>query len=143
MLNQVVLVGRLANDPELKMTPSGVSVCTFRIAVDRQFKNAQNERETDFFTVVAWRATAEFIANYVHKGYLVGLTGRIQARSWEDQSGNRRSTVEVVCDNLQLLSRPREPGDGDHGYSQNAPPPPARGAASAEAPAYDDPFEDQ
>jgi len=108
MLNRVVLIGRLVADPELRYTPSGVPVANFRIAVDRSFTNAAGERETDFINIVAWRQRAEFAANYLGKGRLVAIDGRLQIRQWTTQEGQRRSTAEVVADEVQGLDRPRE-----------------------------------
>ncbi len=110
MLNVVALVGRMVADPELKYTPSGVAVCTLRIAVDRRFKNESGERESDFFDVVAWRQAAEFAANYLSKGRLVSVSGRLQQRSWVQQDGQKRYKIEIVADELQGLDRPREQG---------------------------------
>ncbi len=107
-MNVVVLVGRLVADPELKYTPNGVAVCQLRIAVDRRFKNESGERESDFFDVVAWRQSAEFAANYLTKGRLIAVHGRLQSRSWVQQDGQKRSKVEVVADNIQGLDRPKE-----------------------------------
>lgn len=108
MLNVVALVGRMVADPELKYTPSGVAVCTFTIALDRRFKSEGGEKQTDFFDVVAWRQSAEFAANYLSKGRLVGVQGRLQQRSWVQQDGQKRSKVEVVADSLQGLDRPKD-----------------------------------
>jgi single-strand DNA-binding protein len=110
MLNRVVLIGRLTADPELRYTPSGVPVVSFRIAVDRAFTNAQGERETDFINVVAWRKAAEFVANYLTKGRLVSVEGRLQIRQWQTNEGQRRETAEVVADSVQALERRREAG---------------------------------
>jgi single-strand DNA-binding protein len=110
MLNRVVLIGRLVADPELRYTPSGVPVANFRIAVDRRFTNAAGERETDFINIVAWRQSAEFAANYLGKGRLVAVDGRLQIRQWTTQDGQRRQTAEVVADSIQGLDRPREGG---------------------------------
>jgi single-strand DNA-binding protein len=109
MLNRVVLIGRLVADPELRYTGSGVPVANFRIAVDRPFTNAAGERETDFINIVAWRQRAEFAANYLGKGRLVAIDGMLQIRQWTTQDGQRRSTAEVVADNVRGLDRPREP----------------------------------
>ncbi|MCC6443348.1 MAG: single-stranded DNA-binding protein [Armatimonadetes bacterium] len=121
MLNRVVLIGRMANDPELKYTPSGVAVCTFRLAVDR-IPNAQGEREADFIDIVAWRQRAEFAANYLGKGRLVAVDGRLQIRSWVAQDGTKRRAAEVVADILKGLDRPKEqqPRYDTH---ESAPPP--------------------
>lgn len=109
MLNKVILIGRLANDPELKYTPSGVALSSFRVAVNRPMApNAQGEREADFIDVVAWRQNAEFAANYLGKGRLVAIEGRLQVRSWVQEDGQRRKWTEVVCDHLKSLDRPRE-----------------------------------
>lgn len=108
MLNIVALVGRMVADPELKYTPSGIAVCTFAIAVDRRFKSESGEKQTDFFDIVAWRQSAEFVANYMTKGRLVGVQGRLQQRSWVQQDGQKRSKVEVVADSIQGLDRPKE-----------------------------------
>jgi single-strand DNA-binding protein len=138
VLNRAILVGRLATDPELKYTPGGVAVCNFRLAIDRSFTTAQGERETDFLTIVAWRQTAEFSANYLHKGRLVFVEGRIQARSWTAPDGTKRYATEVVADNVRALDRPREAGErgADAGADTAGPEP---------APADDagDPFADQ
>src|SRR5687767_3554839 len=103
MLNKVILIGRVANDPELKYTPSGVAVSTFRVAVNRPFTNAQGEREADFIDIVAWRQSAEFAANYLGKGRLVAVEGRLQIRSYQRADGTRGRAAEVVCDNLKGL----------------------------------------
>ena len=137
MLNKVILIGRVANDPELKYTPSGIAVSTFRVAVNRPFPNAQGEREADFIDIVAWRQAAEFAANYLGKGRLIAVEGRLQVRSWQAQDGTRRRTYEVVCDNLKGLDRPRDQAEG----STTAPS--AGGTMSDELPAYDDPFQDE
>ena len=108
MVNRVLLVGRLCNDPELKYTPSGVAVANFRVAVDRPFTNAQGEREADFIDTVAWRQNAEFSANYLGKGRLVCIEGRLQVRSWTTQDGQRRRAMEVVADAVRALDRPRD-----------------------------------
>ncbi|MCL6519003.1 MAG: single-stranded DNA-binding protein [Armatimonadetes bacterium] len=108
MLNRVVLIGRLATDPELKYTPSGIAVATFRLAVSRNVSNAQGEREADFIPIVTWRQAAEFAATYLTKGRLVAIDGRLQIRSWVAQDGSRRSTAEVVAEKLRSLDRPKE-----------------------------------
>lgn len=110
MLNRVILVGRLVADPELRYTPSGVPVASFRLAVDRQFKSQSGDRETDFINIVAWRRSAEFASNYLGKGRLVAVEGRLQIRQWTTNDGQKRTTAEVVADNIQGLDRPREGG---------------------------------
>lgn len=103
MLNRVVLVGRLTKDPEFRTTPNGVSVTTFTIAVNRTFTNAQGEREADFINCVTFRKQADNVNNYLSKGSLAGVDGRIQSRSYENQDGKRVFVTEVVCDSVQFL----------------------------------------
>ena len=125
MVNSVILVGRLVADPELKYTPNGIAVCSFRIAVNRRFKNESGEREADFFTIVAWRQTAEFVANYMSKGRLIAVEGRLQSRSWTDQNGQRRSVVEVSADNVTPLESRNASGGGNQqagGYNTDSAP---------------------
>ena len=145
MLNKVILIGHLANDPELKYTPSGVAVTTFRVAVSRPFTNQQGEREADFIDIVAWRQAAEFAANYLGKGRLVAVEGRLQIRSYTDREGVRRRTAEVVCDHLKALDRQRDQGyDGQPGQPAGVGAPQGEGGGSiSEPPAYDDPFQDE
>lgn len=105
MINRVVLVGRLTKDPELRYTPSGVPMTRFTIAVNRPFSNQQGEREADFIGCIAWRKQAENLANYMKKGNLVGVEGRIQTGSFEGQDGNRVYTTDVVTESIQFLER--------------------------------------
>jgi single-strand DNA-binding protein len=114
-LNNVVLIGNLTRDPELRYTPSGIPVCTLRLAVNRNFTNQQGEIETDFFNVVVWRNQAEKCAEYLNKGRQVAITGRLQSRSWEGNDGQRRSAIEVVADRVVFLGRrgQREEGVDD------------------------------
>jgi len=108
MLNQVVLIGRLTDDPELRYTAgSGVPVASFRLAVNRPFTNQQGERETDFIDIVTWRKLAENCANYLKKGSMAAVSGRLQVRSYDDRQGVRRKVAEIVADNVQFLERPR------------------------------------
>ncbi|MFO7951335.1 MAG: single-stranded DNA-binding protein [Bacillota bacterium] len=112
MLNQVVLIGRLVRDPELRYTAgSGVPVTSFTLAVDRPFTNQQGERETDFIDIVAWRKQAENCANYLKKGNLAAVSGRLQIRSYDDRQGVRRKAAEIVAFNVQFLERPRSSDD--------------------------------
>ncbi|MGI6365704.1 MAG: single-stranded DNA-binding protein [Bacillota bacterium] len=104
MLNRVILIGRLTRDPELKYIPSGTPVASFTLAVDRPFTNKEGERETDFVPVVVWRKLAETCANYLGKGRLVAVDGRLQVRSYE-QDGQRRYVTEVVADDVRFLDR--------------------------------------
>ena len=111
MMNVVALVGRVVADPELKYTPSGVAVCSLRIAVDRRFKSESGEKQTDFFDVTAWKQTAEFAANYLTKGRLIAVEGRLQQRSWVQQDGQKRYKIDVVANSIQGLdSKPKEGG---------------------------------
>ncbi|WP_326717128.1 single-stranded DNA-binding protein [Vagococcus jeotgali] len=103
MINNVVLVGRLTRDPDLRYTSNGSAVATFTLAVNRNFTNQSGEREADFVNCVIWRKSAETLANYAKKGTLLGVTGRIQTRNYENQQGQKVYVTEVVCENFQLL----------------------------------------
>ena len=103
MINNVVLVGRMTRDAELRYTPSNQAVATFTLAVNRNFKNQNGEREADFINIVIWRQQAENLANWAKKGTLLGITGRIQTRNYENQQGQRVYVTEVVADNFQIL----------------------------------------
>lgn len=103
MINNVVLVGRLTKDPDLRYTSSGTGVATFTLAVNRNFTSADGTREADFINCVIWRKPAETLANYAKKGVLIGVTGRIQTRSYENQQGQKVYVTEVIADNFQLL----------------------------------------
>ena len=117
MINNVVLVGRMTRDAELRYTPSNQAVATFTLAVNRTFKNQNGEREADFINVVIWRQQAENLANWAKKGALIGVTGRIQTRNYENQQGQRVYVTEVVADSFQLLeSRTAREGQGG-GYA--------------------------
>lgn len=105
MINNVVLVGRLTKDPDLRYTANGAAVASFSLAVNRNFTNASGEREADFINCVIWRKPAETLANYAKKGSLIGVTGRIQTRNYENQEGKRVYVTEVVAENFQLLER--------------------------------------
>lgn len=128
MLNKVFLQGRLVADPELKQTPSGVPVATFRMAVDRDFKNkTTGEKETDFVTIVAWRNTADFVSRFFTKGRMAIVEGRLQIRPYTDRDGNKRSATEVVADNV-YFGDSRPSGEGGSypaagGYAKPAPAP--------------------
>jgi len=119
MLNQVVLMGRLTASPELRHTQSGVAVTTFRLAVDRDFKDkATGEKGVDFLPVVCWRGTAEFVSKYFSKGRLVAVCGRLQVREYTDKDGNKRSVTEIVADNVYFgdAKRAEKPLDQDDPY---------------------------
>jgi single-strand DNA-binding protein len=116
MLNNVSLVGRLTNDVNLRYTPSNVAVATFILAVNRTFKNENGEREADFINCVMWRQQAENLANWAKKGALIGVTGRIQTRNYDNQQGQRVYVTEVVAEQFQLLeSRNSQGQQGNQG----------------------------
>lgn len=108
MLNKVILIGRLTRDPELRYTPNGVAVAKFTLAVDRSRTNRQGERETDFIDIVVWQKQAETVANFLGKGRLVAVDGRLQIRSYDDNQGVKRKVAEVVAERVQFLDRPKE-----------------------------------
>ena len=120
MINNVVLVGRMTRDAELRYTPSNVAVATFTLAVNRTFKSQNGEREADFINVVMWRQQAENLANWAKKGSLIGVTGRIQTRSYDNQQGQRVYVTEVVAENFQLLES-RSVREGQTGGGHSAP----------------------
>ena len=119
MLNSVCLVGRLTKNPELRYTPNNQAVATFSLAVNRNFKSQNGEREADFINCVIWRQQAENLANWAKKGALIGITGRIQTRNFENQQGQRVYVTEVVAETFQLLEsrKDREAGPSQ-GYSR-------------------------
>lgn len=113
MLNRVVLIGRLTRDPELRYTPTGVAVARFTLAVDRPFTNQRGERETDFIRIVTWRQLAELCANYLKKGRLAAVDGRLQISTFDNQEGQRITVSEVVADNVRFLEPARtRPSEG-------------------------------
>ena len=148
-LNRVVVIGRLTRDPEMKYTTQGIAVAQLSIAVNRITKGEDGDYETDFFNVTAWRRTAEFASQYLTKGRLISVDGRLQQRKWVDQqSGQNRSIVEIVADNIESLDRKpdgeggapmssQQPSNYDEpaGGSQSAPPPAREPRAAAPAPA--------
>jgi len=114
MLNRVILIGRLTRDPELRYTPGGAAVARMAIAVDRPFTNRQGERETDFIDIVVWQKLAETCANYLGKGRLIAVEGRLQIRSYDDSQGIRRKAAEIVAENVRFLDRAKEAQVGEH-----------------------------
>lgn len=112
MFNLVVLTGRLTADPELKTTPNGISVTTFSIAVNRNYRSS-GESQADFITIVAWRQTAEFVTKYFKKGNLIGIEGSIQTRRYQDKNGNNRTAFEVVANNVQFVESKRDSSSTD------------------------------
>ena len=114
MLNKIFLMGRLTRDPELRRTASGTAVTSFSLAVDRDFKSQNGEKETDFIDIVAWRSTAEFVSKYFAKGRMAVVEGRLQIRDWTDRDGGKRRSAEVIADNVYFGDSRRE-GAGDFG----------------------------
>lgn len=115
MLNKIFIMGRLTRDPELRRTQSGTAVAGFALAVDRDYKNADGTKETDFIEVVAWRTTAEFVSKYFAKGRMAVVEGRLQIRDWTDKEGSKRRNAEVVADNVYFGDSKKE-GDSSGGY---------------------------
>lgn len=124
MLNRIILIGRLTRDPELRFTPSGVARTTFTLAVDRPYVNQQGQREADFINIVTWRQLAELCANYLQKGRLVAVEGRLEIRSFDNNEGQRIRVPEVVADNVRFLE-PRQSGERPAGAAAGAPSSPA------------------
>ena len=118
MLNCVTLMGRLVADPELRTTTTGKSVATFRIAVDRSFQRAGEQRQADFITIVAWENTANFVSRYFAKGSMIAVQGSIQTRQYEDANGNKRTAFEVVAREVSFCGSKAETGTS--GYSAPA-----------------------
>ncbi|WP_394139578.1 single-stranded DNA-binding protein [Cytobacillus oceanisediminis] len=135
MMNRTVLVGRLTKDPELRYTPNGVPTASFTLAVNRSFKNAQGETEADFINCVVWRKPAENVANFLKKGSLAGVDGRIQTRSYEGQDGKRVYVTEVQAESVQFLE-PKGNGSSQQNNSNRA------DSNSSQTQKEDDPFAD-
>ena len=119
MINRVVLTGRLTKEVDLRYTPNGVPVATFTLAVNRTFSNQQGEKETDFINIVVWRKQAENAANYLKKGNLAGVDGRIQTRNYEGQDGKRVYITEVLAESVQFLEPKGSQGQGNTNTSSN------------------------
>lgn len=117
MLNHIVLMGRLTRDPELRRTQSGTAVASFALAVDRDFKGQDGEKETDFIDIVAWRNTAEFVSKYFTKGRMAVVEGRLQIRPWTDKDGNKRRSAEVVAGNVYFGDSKRDSDGGQYAPS--------------------------
>lgn len=113
MLNHISLMGRLTKDPELRYTQSQTPVASFTLACDRDFRDKDGERPTDFIPVTAWRQTAEFVDRYFRKGDMMAVSGRLQMREWTDKDGNRRTVAEVVADSAYFAGAKREEAAGD------------------------------
>ena len=123
MINMVALMGRLTYEPELRKTPSDVSVLRFQVACDRSYQRAGAERQADFIDCVAWRQTAEFISRYVHKGSMIAVEGTIQTSNYTDKNGNNRKQIEVLANNVSFCGSKSESGNAAStgGYNEPAP----------------------
>ena len=145
MLNNIIIMGRLTRDPELRRTQTGTPVASFSLAVDRDFKDkSTGERTTDFIDVVAWRQTGEFVSRYFTKGRMAVVEGRLQIRDWTDKDGNKRRSAEVVADQVYFGDSKRD-GDGggfSSGYSQGGWSAPASNSGYGAPPADGDQFAD-
>jgi single-strand DNA-binding protein len=139
VINRVVLVGRLTRDPELRTTNTGKSVCDFSIAVQKRIKPQDGSPDADFFRINAWGPQAEYVANYLHKGRLVAVDGRLQSRKYTASDGSNREVVEIVADSVQGLDRPKDDAGGGERTPVGA------AAAVTAAPSADeyDPFADE
>ncbi|MDP4161510.1 MAG: single-stranded DNA-binding protein [Bacillota bacterium] len=121
MMNRVILVGRLTKDPELRYTPNGVPVATFTLAVNRSFTNQQGEKETDFINCVVWRRPAENVANFLKKGSLAGVDGRVQTRNYDGQDGKRVYVTEILAESVQFLEPKSSSGNRNDNDQYGAP----------------------
>jgi single-strand DNA-binding protein len=130
VLNKIILIGNATRDPELKYTPQGLPVAKFGLAVNRRFKNAQGERDVDFFDIVVWRQTAEFVSQYLTKGKKVCVEGRLEVRKYVGNDGVQRTAVEVVADNVELLDSARDASGASAGG------PPSGGGGGGQQPNF-------
>lgn len=122
MLNQIILMGRLTRDPELRRTGSGLAVASFSVAVERDFPNKETgQKEVDFINCVAWRHTGEFVSKYFTKGSMIVVSGRLQMRNWTDDNGNKRVSAEVVAENVYFGGSKKEQTSETASYSNNVP----------------------
>ena len=141
MLNVVVLMGRLVADPQLRQTTTGKNVASFRVACDRGRRDANGQNQADFFDVVAWDRSAEFVCRYFQKGSMIAIDGRLQSRNYQDKNGNNRTAVEVVANNINFAGSKNSNAGGGANYQNNSAPAyqnaaPARPAAVEAAPSY-------
>lgn len=121
MLNHIIIMGRLTKDPELRSTGAGTSVASFRMAVERDFKNRESEeKQTDFLEIVAWRQTAEFVSKYFTKGRMAVVSGRLQTREWTDRDGNKRTNYEIVADNVYFGDSKKSEEHEEHTGSEDS-----------------------
>lgn len=140
-LNKVIMGGRLTADPELKQTPSGVSVCTFSIAVNRRFtsKDSTQQSQADFFNVTAWRATAEFVSKYFRKGSSICVIGSLQNRTWNDQQGVKHYATDIIADEVNFVDSRSESGAPSHAsYTPDAYSAPSYASDAAAAPKFEE-----
>lgn len=118
MLNEIILMGRLTRDPELRYTASNTPVASFSLAVDRDFAPKGEEKQTDFIDCVAWRQTGEFASKYFQKGSMAAVKGRLQIRDWQDKDGNKRRSAEVVVDNIYFCGKKESSSSGEQVHSE-------------------------
>lgn len=139
MLNVAVILGRLTADPELRITQSGISVCSFTVAVDRDFTDESGNRQADFINCVAWRQTAEFVSRYFGKGKMIGVKGAIQTRNYEDKNGNKRTAVEIKADSVSFAGdkdkgqQPSQPSAGSYAQTNTGASPPRQASQPGRA----------
>lgn len=119
MLNHITIMGRMTADPEMRVTPTGTNVATFTLACERDFKNNNGEKETDFINVTCWRNTADFVCNYFGKGRMAVVSGRLQMRSYTDKDGNKRKAAEIVAENVYFADSKNDSGNQKNEYAQN------------------------
>ena len=141
-MNKIILIGRLTKDPEVKETQSQISVCTFTVAVDRKFKTATGERQSDFLTCVAWRQQADLLGRYFQKGSKIGIVGNLQSRSYDNNEGKKVYVTEVVVDEIEFMDSKQSGTSGSVGegaqHAAAMTPPPAPSVDSGFYPAMDD-----
>lgn len=121
MFNKCIYMGRICNDLELKKTPSGVSVCSFRVAVDRSYSGKGEEKKTDFFNIVTWRTTAEFVCKYFSKGRMILVEGENQTREYTDKNGNKQTVVELVASSVSFTGEAKEGGNSGSTVATHCP----------------------
>ncbi len=140
MYNNTIMMGRIVNDLELKVTPNGTNVCTFRIAVDRRYQAQGEERKSDFFNVVAWRKTAEFICKYFAKGRMIHIQGELQTRQYTDKNGNPATWYEIIADRADFTGEKKL--ENDNAPSTLPPEPPQSTPIESDAMIPEEPAED-
>ena len=118
MLNEVILMGRLTRDPDVRMTQNGTTAANFTLACERDYAPQGQDRETDFFDIVAFRNTADFVGQYFSKGQLVAVKGRLQQRDWTDKQGNKRRTTEILADRCYFAEKRQDRDASDAGFQQ-------------------------